>query len=67
MLYEQILCTTVLSYVHQSQNVTRKAAKKDFRTKNSLVDEIDTLSTVKVKLGYNKEIFRSQLNVYYVN
>ncbi len=31
------------------------------------VDEIDTLSPVKVKLGYNKEIFRSQLNVYYVN
>jgi len=28
MLNTQILCTNVLSYVHQSQNVTRKADKK---------------------------------------
>jgi hypothetical protein len=33
-LNAKILRTNVLLYVHQSQNVTRKAAKKDFRTKN---------------------------------
>ncbi len=34
-LNARILHTNVLFYVRQSQNVNRKAAKKDFRTKNS--------------------------------
>jgi len=33
-LNARILRTNVLLYVYQSQNVTRKAAEKDFRTKN---------------------------------
>jgi len=37
-LKAQILHTNVLPYVHQSQNITRKAAKKkDFCTKNLFV------------------------------
>jgi len=42
-LNARILHTNVLSYVFQSQNVTRKNAKKDFCTKNCAfnVDEID--------------------------